>query len=85
MSKADIPADNGVIHMITDVIYPFPTGNIAEIVTGDDRFSTLLAAVQAAGKALVLNLYIRCLYEVFRGWEKVVRDLKYNKGKGSVC
>merc|ERR1719341_565457 len=45
--KADIVADNGVIHMVTDVIYPFPTGNIAEVVTGDERFSTLLAAVAA--------------------------------------
>merc|ERR1711892_753551 len=49
--KADIVADNGVIHMVTDVIYPFPTGNIAEVVTGDERFSTLLAAVGAAGLA----------------------------------
>merc|ERR1719341_648168 len=46
--KADIVADNGVIHMVTDVIYPFPTGNIAEVVTADERFSTLLAAVVAA-------------------------------------
>ena len=49
--KADIVADNGVIHMVTDVIYPFPGGNIAEVVTGDERFSTLLAAVGAAGLA----------------------------------
>merc|ERR1712086_946496 len=34
-----------------DVIYPFPGGNIAEVVTGDERFSTLLAAVGAAGLA----------------------------------
>merc|ERR1712083_538980 len=46
--KTDIVADNGVIHMVSDVIYPFPTGNIAEVVTGDERFSTLLAAVVAA-------------------------------------
>merc|ERR1739838_1125315 len=51
VKKADIEADNGVIHMVTDVIYPFPTGNIAEVVTGDERFSTLLAAVGAAGLA----------------------------------
>jgi len=51
VSKADIKADNGVIHMVSDVIYPFPTGNIAEVVTGDERFSTLLAAVGAAGLA----------------------------------
>merc|ERR1719436_1768823 len=51
VSKVDIKADNGVIHMVSDVIYPFPTGNIAEVVTGDERFSTLLAAVGAAGLA----------------------------------
>jgi len=48
VKKADIPADNGVIHMVNCVIYPLPTGNIAEVVTGDERFSTLLAAVVAA-------------------------------------
>merc|ERR1719495_1510296 len=47
VKKADIPADNGVIHMVNCVIYPLPTGNIAEVVTGDERFSTLLAAVAA--------------------------------------
>merc|ERR1711892_805089 len=52
--KADIVADNGVIHMVTDVIYPFPGGNIAEVVTGDERFSTLLAAVGDAGLAATL-------------------------------
>ena len=41
-------ADNGVIHMMNSVIYPFPVGNIAEVVTADERFSTLLAAVVAA-------------------------------------
>merc|ERR1711915_679490 len=44
-------AVNGVIHMVNCVIYPFPTGNIAEVVTGDERFSTLLAAVGAADLA----------------------------------
>merc|ERR1712119_63797 len=48
VKKADIVADNGVIHCVTDVVYPFPTGNFAEVVTGDERFSTLLAAVGAA-------------------------------------
>eukprot|EP00088_Acartia_fossae_P024957 TRINITY_DN2578_c0_g1_i6.p1 TRINITY_DN2578_c0_g1~~TRINITY_DN2578_c0_g1_i6.p1 ORF type:complete len:292 (-),score=85.18 TRINITY_DN2578_c0_g1_i6:276-1151(-) len=55
VSKADIMADNGVIHMVTDVIYPFPSGNIAEIVSSDPRFSTLLAAVGAAGLADTLS------------------------------
>jgi len=51
VSKADVKADNGVIHMVSDVIYPLPTSNIAELVTNDPRFSTLLAAVGAAGLA----------------------------------
>lgn len=55
VTKADHKADNGVIHIVSDVIYPFPTGNIAEAVTADPRFSTLLAAVGAAGR--YINLY----------------------------
>jgi len=51
VSKADVKADNGVIHMVSDVIYPLPTSNIAELVSTDPRFSTLLAAVGAAGLA----------------------------------
>jgi len=47
----DIQASNGIIHFMKDVIYPIPSGNIAEVVSGDERFSTLLAAVGAAGLA----------------------------------
>jgi len=47
----DIKASNGIIHIMKDVIYPIPSGNIAEVVSGDERFSTLLAAVGAAGLA----------------------------------
>merc|ERR1712037_111830 len=46
----DIHASNGVIHLMTEVIYPFiPDQSIADIVSTDPRFSTLLAAVKAAG------------------------------------
>merc|ERR1719436_1414242 len=51
VKKADIEASNGIIHIMKDVIYPIPSGNIAEVVSGDERFSTLLAAVGAAGLA----------------------------------
>ena len=67
VKTADIKADNGVIHMVTDVIYPFtPESTIADLVSTDERypwpliapltptlprFSTLLAAVTAAGLA----------------------------------
>merc|ERR1712131_227230 len=47
----DIKATNGIIHIMKDVIYPIPSGNIAEVDSGDERFSTLLAAVGAAGLA----------------------------------
>lgn len=58
VTKADHKADNGVIHIVSDVIYPFPTGNIAEAVTADPRFSTLLAAVGAAGKYIYIYISI---------------------------
>jgi len=46
----DIEASNGVIHLMTEVIYPFiPDQTIADIVSTDPRFSTLFAAVKAAG------------------------------------
>merc|ERR1711972_110915 len=51
VKNADINASNGIIHIMKDVIYPIPSGNIAEVVSGDERFSTLLAAVGAAGLA----------------------------------
>jgi len=53
--RPDIIASNGVVHIIADVLYPLPSGNIAEVVSGDERFSTLLAAVQAAGLAGTLS------------------------------
>merc|ERR1712240_872606 len=49
-----IQASNGIIHFTKDVIYPVPSGSIAEVVSGDEHFSTLLAAVGAAGLANTL-------------------------------
>ena len=38
VQKADIKADNGVIHMMTDVIYPItPTKTISQIMSTDPR------------------------------------------------
>ena len=38
VQKADIVADNGVIHMVTDVIYPFtPDSTITDLVASDAR------------------------------------------------
>jgi len=49
VSKPDIKASNGVIHMVTGVIYPIPTETLAEKLGSDSRFSTLLTAIKAAG------------------------------------
>jgi len=43
----DIEASNGVIHVIDSVI--LPPADIVDIAVADGRFSTLVAAVQAAG------------------------------------
>ena len=48
----DIEASNGVIHIIDSVLLPpaaEPTASIAEIAAGDPNFSTLVAALTAAG------------------------------------
>ena len=48
----DIEASNGVIHVIDGVLLPpaaEPTASIAEIAAGDPNFSTLVAALDAAG------------------------------------
>lgn len=54
---ADIDASNGVIHAINNVLMPpseEETNTIADIVMGDERFSTLLAAVSEANLAAAL-------------------------------
>ncbi|KAK7494051.1 hypothetical protein BaRGS_00014709 [Batillaria attramentaria] len=52
--ETDRTADNGVIHVVEDVIMP-PSGDIVDIVAGDSRFSTLLTAVQKVGLADALK------------------------------
>jgi transforming growth factor-beta-induced protein len=51
---ADIQCDNGVIHVIDSVILPADK-NIPETATAAKKFTTLLAAVKAAGLAEVLS------------------------------
>jgi transforming growth factor-beta-induced protein len=46
--KTDIVGNNGVIHVIDHVILP-PTKTVVEIAAGNEDFSTLVAAVKAAG------------------------------------
>ena len=52
----DIAASNGIIHVINGVLTPpvAETGTIADVVANNGDFSTLLAALQAAGLAETL-------------------------------
>merc|ERR1739838_216439 len=49
MGKADIKADNGTIHSISDVLYPIPENDLVDTLIADERFSTLMTAATAAG------------------------------------
>merc|ERR1712002_572268 len=52
----DFVASNGVIHFVSDVLYPFtPEKTIAEVASSDPRFSTLVTALTAADLASVLS------------------------------
>jgi transforming growth factor-beta-induced protein len=50
----DVPASNGIIHVIDAVLLP-PAGSIADIVTSRAEFSTLATAVTTAGLAATLD------------------------------
>lgn len=60
VSQTDIMADNGVIHAVDQVIMPpMPTDatsqTIAEVAAGNDDFSTLVAALEAADLVTTLD------------------------------
>merc|ERR1712080_579096 len=50
-----LPASNGVIHIISELLYPLPEHNIAEILSLDPRFSSLGKAVKLAGMEETLS------------------------------
>jgi len=50
LTLVDVPADNGVVHGIDTVLLPpSATSSIVDIAVGGDAFSTLVAALSAAG------------------------------------
>merc|ERR1712176_378403 len=55
VAKADMKADNGVIHMMSDVLYPIPENDLVDTLIADERFSTLVTAATAAGIVDVLR------------------------------
>merc|ERR1712177_61544 len=56
VTHPDLIADNGVIHFVSDVLYPFtPEKTIAEVASSDPRFSTLVDVLTKADLAAVLS------------------------------
>merc|ERR1711964_892202 len=56
VTHPDLIADNGVIHFVSDVLYPFtPEKTIAEVASSDPRFSTLVDVLVKADLASVLS------------------------------
>merc|ERR1711872_1115682 len=56
VTHPDLIADNGVIHFVSDVLYPFtPEKSIAEVASSDPRFSTLVDVLTKADLASVLS------------------------------
>ncbi|CAC5405207.1 unnamed protein product [Mytilus coruscus] len=54
ITKFDLSASNGIIHVIEKVMMP-PTGDIVDLVVGTSDLSTLLAQVQDVGLASALK------------------------------
>jgi len=55
VKMVDMKADNGVIHCVSDVLYPIPEHDLADTLIADERFSTLVTAATAAGLVDVLR------------------------------
>jgi uncharacterized surface protein with fasciclin (FAS1) repeats len=49
VKAADVAASNGVIHVISKVLYPVPSATIAGLATATPDLSLLLVAVERAG------------------------------------
>jgi uncharacterized surface protein with fasciclin (FAS1) repeats len=54
ITKFDLSASNGVVHVINKVMTP-PAGDIVDLVAGNSDLSTLLAQVKSAGLANALK------------------------------
>lgn len=55
LTRVDQRASNGVVHFIKDVMYPIPTNTIYELLNDDDRFVTLVRALEIADLVDLLN------------------------------
>ncbi|XP_059092190.1 periostin-like [Tigriopus californicus] len=55
LDKVDQKAANGIVHFLNDVIYPIPVGSLFEAMSEDNRFITLVRALEVADLIESLN------------------------------
>ncbi|XP_066292872.1 transforming growth factor-beta-induced protein ig-h3-like [Branchiostoma lanceolatum] len=55
VSKPDNKASNGVVHVVDQVLYPFPTGTVDAEINHNDNLSVLNEAVDKAGLGSALD------------------------------
>jgi len=55
VKMVDLKADNGIIHCVSDVLFPIPENDLVDTLIADERFSTLVTAASAAGIVDVLR------------------------------
>lgn len=48
MKKADLLADNGIIHFVSELLEPLVKEDIPAVLASDGRFGTLLTAIEMA-------------------------------------
>lgn len=81
VTKADVTATNGVIHVIDNVMLPTIVDTAVGYDDGTTKFSTLVAAVKAAG--LVETLSGPGPFTVFAPTDKAFEDLKAALGEAT--
>ena len=74
VKKADLQADNGVIHFVSEMLEPMVTEDIPAVLTSDGRFGTLLTAIEMAGLGEMLTqstaFWFFALIQSFSGIEQ---------------
>jgi uncharacterized surface protein with fasciclin (FAS1) repeats len=82
VTKADVAADNGVIHVIDAVILP-PSKNIVELVLADANLSLLKEAVVRAssGKTNLASILTTGAFTVFAPTNKAFESAGFNSKK----
>lgn len=55
VKMVDLKADNGIIHCVSDVLFPIPENDLVDTLIADERFSTLVTAASAAGIVDILR------------------------------